>query len=99
MLFVVVLYGPVLMLTVLIHEFGHVFATKRLGGEVGGVVLWVSRFEFSCFVTSIVHDCVDALSTVVSPISHIHDTFIDTISTSPLADSHYADQPIASQEK
>lgn len=40
MLFVVVLYGPVLMLTVLIHEFGHIFATKRLGGEVGGVVLW-----------------------------------------------------------
>ena len=46
MLFVVVLYGPVLMLTVLIHEFGHVFATKRLGGEVGGIELWVSsRYE------------------------------------------------------
>ena len=43
MLFVVVLYGPVLMLTVLIHEFGHIFATRRYGGEVGGIVLWVSR--------------------------------------------------------
>lgn len=42
MLFVVVLYGPVLLLTVLIHEFGHIFATKRQGGEVGGIVLWVS---------------------------------------------------------
>lgn len=40
MLFVVVLYGPVLLLTVLIHEFGHIFATKRQGGEVGGIVLW-----------------------------------------------------------
>jgi len=40
MLFVVVLYGPVLLLTILVHEFGHVFATKRQGGEVGGVVLW-----------------------------------------------------------
>ncbi len=50
MLFVVVLYGPVLMLTVLIHEFGHVFATKRLGGEVGGVVLWVSRYVFNCML-------------------------------------------------
>jgi Zn-dependent protease len=43
MLFVVVLYGPVLLLTVLIHEFGHIFATKRQGGEVGGIVLWVSK--------------------------------------------------------
>ena len=42
MLFTVVLYGPVLLLTVLVHELGHVFATKRLGGQVGGIVLWVS---------------------------------------------------------
>jgi len=45
MLFVVVLYGPVLLLTILVHEFGHVFATKRQGGEVGGVVLWVSKIH------------------------------------------------------
>lgn len=43
MLFVVVLYGPVLLLTVLIHELGHIFATKRLGGDVAGIVLWVSK--------------------------------------------------------
>ena len=39
-LFVVVLYGPVLLITILIHEFGHALYTKRLGGEVGGIVLW-----------------------------------------------------------
>ena len=41
-LFVFVLYGPVLLITVLMHEFGHVWMTKRQGGEVGGIVLWVS---------------------------------------------------------
>lgn len=76
MLFVVVLYGPVLMLTVLIHEFGHVFATKRLGGEVGGVVLWVSRFEFSCFVTSIVHNDI-----VVIVSFHLYLTYMILSST------------------
>ncbi|KAL9178568.1 hypothetical protein ACHAXT_001906 [Thalassiosira profunda] len=40
MLFVVVLYGPVLLLTIVIHEFGHALTTKRMGGEVGGIVLW-----------------------------------------------------------
>lgn len=39
-LFVVVLYGPVLLLTIVVHEFGHALTTKRLGGEVGGIVLW-----------------------------------------------------------
>ena len=55
MLFVVVLYGPVLLLTILVHEFGHVFATKRQGGEVGGVVLWVSKI-YSYIYTLHVYD-------------------------------------------
>lgn len=47
MLFVVVLYGPVLLLTVLTHELGHVLATKRMGGEVGGIVLWVRQVNYT----------------------------------------------------
>jgi len=69
MLFVVVLYGPVLMLTVLIHEFGHVFATKRLGGEVGGIELWPLGGIAICGPT-------DSLSgeikvAVAGPLTHI----------------------------
>ena len=91
MLFVVVLYGPVLMLTVLIHEFGHIFATRRYGGEVGGIVLWVSRIR-------VIPQFIHLLSCLVS--SHIHITFIQTFyHISPLVDSLSADQPIASPKK
>mmetsp|Transcript_5925 Transcript_5925/g.13033 ORF Transcript_5925/g.13033 Transcript_5925/m.13033 type:complete len:299 (+) Transcript_5925:32-928(+) len=40
MLFVAALYGPVLLLTIVVHEFGHALVAKRLGGSVGGIVLW-----------------------------------------------------------
>lgn len=40
LLFVVVLYGPVLLLTVLAHEFGHALTAQRLGGSASGIVLW-----------------------------------------------------------
>jgi Zn-dependent protease len=34
------LYGPILFGTVLIHEFGHVLAAKHLGGAPVGIVVW-----------------------------------------------------------
>ena len=39
-LFVVILYGPILLFTIVVHELGHALMTKRLGGSVGGIVLW-----------------------------------------------------------
>lgn len=39
-LFVLIMYGPVLLFTIVVHEFGHALMTKRLGGSVGGIVLW-----------------------------------------------------------
>ena len=57
MLFVVVMYGPVLLLTVLVHEFGHVWMNKRQGGEVGGIVLWVSSYRLGCFCESFEFKC------------------------------------------
>ncbi|KAL7518241.1 hypothetical protein ACHAWX_003088 [Stephanocyclus meneghinianus] len=39
-LFIVTLYGPVLLLTIVIHELGHALTTRRLGGTVEGIVLW-----------------------------------------------------------
>jgi Zn-dependent protease len=82
MLFVVVLYGPVLLLTVLIHELGHIFATKRLGGDVAGIVLWVSK-SFMSFCRN--H--------YISRSHFYNYLFSQTISYySPLVDSLYADQ-------
>ena len=34
------LYGPILLLTVLVHELGHSLAARRLGGEVDSILLW-----------------------------------------------------------
>ena len=34
-LYVTVLFGPILLITVLIHELGHCWATMRIGKEVG----------------------------------------------------------------
>ena len=39
-LFVTLLYGPILLFTILVHEFGHALTTKKMGGTVGGIVLW-----------------------------------------------------------
>ena len=91
MLFVVVLYGPVLMLTVLIHEFGHIFATRRYGGEVGGIVLWVSMYECT------IYTCTQSLSRFISISHNVHPNY--PLHISPLVDSLSADQPIASQKK
>lgn len=34
------MYGPILLVTVLLHELGHCLATRRLGGQVEGILLW-----------------------------------------------------------
>ena len=39
-LFMLTLYGPVLLLTIVLHELGHCWMTRKLGGDVGGIVLW-----------------------------------------------------------
>eukprot|EP00978_Attheya_sp_CCMP212_P015351 scaffold39593_cov61-Attheya_sp.AAC.2 len=36
-----VLYGPVMLITLLLHEMGHVAATKCLGGHVTHIHIWV----------------------------------------------------------
>ena len=39
-LFVVTLYGPILLLTVIVHELGHALTTKNMGGAVERIVVW-----------------------------------------------------------
>mmetsp|Transcript_17656 Transcript_17656/g.17088 ORF Transcript_17656/g.17088 Transcript_17656/m.17088 type:complete len:296 (-) Transcript_17656:252-1139(-) len=38
--FIFFLYGPILLITIIVHELGHIVATLKLGGVVGGIVLW-----------------------------------------------------------
>ena len=39
-LFIVTLYGPILLITVIAHELGHALTTKRMGGQVEKIVVW-----------------------------------------------------------
>ncbi|KAL3781314.1 hypothetical protein ACHAWO_002080 [Cyclotella atomus] len=39
-LFILILYGPILLFTVVVHELGHAFTTKKMGGQVEGITLW-----------------------------------------------------------
>lgn len=69
MLFVFILYGPVLLLTILVHEFGHALMTKRLGGNVGGIVLWpLGGFALCGPTEGLVGDLKVALA---GPITHV----------------------------
>jgi len=40
MLYATLMYGPILFGTVYIHELGHCFAAKRVGGTVDHILLW-----------------------------------------------------------
>jgi Zn-dependent protease len=35
-----IMYGPVLLGTVLLHELGHCLATWQAGGHADGILLW-----------------------------------------------------------
>lgn len=35
-----ILLGPILLLTVLVHELGHCLATRQVGGEAHSILLW-----------------------------------------------------------
>lgn len=73
MLFVVVLYGPVLLLTVLIHEFGHIWATRRQGGETGGIVLWPLGGFAQCGPTETLSG--ELKVALAGPLTHIPQMF------------------------
>jgi Zn-dependent protease len=34
------MYGPILLLTVAIHELGHSLAARHVGGQAEGILLW-----------------------------------------------------------
>lgn len=40
LIYSLILYGPIHLLTILCHEISHAFITRRQGGEVNSIVLW-----------------------------------------------------------
>lgn len=67
--FIILLYGPILLITIILHEFGHALMTKKLGGQVGDMVLWpLGGFVICGPVESVVGDFQVAIA---GPIMHI----------------------------
>jgi len=73
-LFVVILYGPVLLFTILVHEFGHALTTKKLGGSVGGIVLWPLGGFALCGPTEALSG--DLKVALMGPLMHIPMGFV-----------------------
>jgi len=69
MLFVVVLYGPVLLITILVHEYGHAFTNKKLGGNVEEIVLWPLGGYAVCGPTEALSG--DLKVALAGPLTHI----------------------------
>lgn len=69
-LFVALLYGPILLITIVVHEFGHALTTKKLGGEVGGIVLWPLGGFALCGPTDR-GAAGDLMVAIAGPLTHI----------------------------
>lgn len=64
------LAGPILFFTVLMHEFGHVFATTLLGGEVTQIVLWPGG-GLTIHGPDHVDACGDLKIAIAGPLAHL----------------------------
>jgi len=64
-----VLNGPVLFVTVLVHEMGHAMMATRLGGVVDSILLW--PLGGLAYVGGVSSAKDDLLVTLAGPITHI----------------------------
>mmetsp|Transcript_10994 Transcript_10994/g.17005 ORF Transcript_10994/g.17005 Transcript_10994/m.17005 type:complete len:315 (-) Transcript_10994:83-1027(-) len=64
------MFGPILFITILIHEYGHAICTQKLGGTVEGIMLWPLGGLAFCGPTqgSVKEDLYVALA---GPLTHI----------------------------
>jgi len=69
-IFSFLLYGPILLITILTHEFGHILATKALGGTIGGIVLWPLGGLALCGSTGR-GPCGELKVSIAGPLTHI----------------------------
>ncbi|KAG2489733.1 hypothetical protein HYH03_011840 [Edaphochlamys debaryana] len=64
-----ILLGPVLLLTVLVHELGHCLAARSVGGEVSGILLW--PLGGMAFVGHTAGPKADMWVAVAGPLTHV----------------------------
>eukprot|EP00899_Mesostigma_viride_P007066 jgi/Mesvir1/16360/Mv18108-RA.1 len=63
------LFGPILLVTVLVHELGHCLATRAIGGHVDHILLW--PLGGLAFVGHGGGPCKDILVALAGPLTHI----------------------------
>lgn len=67
--FAALVYGPILFLTVLVHEFGHSLAARSVGGNAHTILLWPLGGLAYCS-----HDAgpkADLWVTFAGPLTHV----------------------------
>ncbi|GMH35987.1 hypothetical protein BSKO_03855 [Bryopsis sp. KO-2023] len=64
-----IVLGPFLMVTILLHEFGHSLTARKLGAEVHGILLW--PLGGLAFVGHSATPKVDFLVALAGPMTHI----------------------------
>mmetsp|Transcript_14465 Transcript_14465/g.20395 ORF Transcript_14465/g.20395 Transcript_14465/m.20395 type:complete len:313 (+) Transcript_14465:249-1187(+) len=64
------IYGPILFLTILVHEYGHALMTQKLGGQVQGIMLWPLGGLAFCGPTE-GHVKEDLYVAIAGPATHI----------------------------
>ncbi|PNH00507.1 hypothetical protein TSOC_013667 [Tetrabaena socialis] len=64
-----ILLGPVLLLTVLVHELGHCLAARSVGGQVDGVLLW--PLGGLAFIGHTAGPKADMWVAVAGPLTHV----------------------------
>lgn len=70
-IFSLVLLGPVLLLTVLLHELGHACMATILGGDVSQILIWpLGGIAYISFYGD-QNPKVDALVAIAGPLTHI----------------------------
>ncbi|EIE24679.1 hypothetical protein COCSUDRAFT_65471 [Coccomyxa subellipsoidea C-169] len=70
----VVLFGPILLLTVYIHELGHCLASRKVGAEVHGILLW--PLGGLAFVGHSTSPKTDLFVSISGPLTHVPQFFI-----------------------
>lgn len=70
-IFSLVLAGPILFVTVLLHEMGHAAVARHLGGEVSQILIWpLGGLAYISFFGDS-NPKADALVAIAGPLTHI----------------------------
>jgi len=71
LLFVFLLYGPIMLITIIIHEFGHALTNQKLGGTVDSIILWPLGGFALCSPPTDEGPLGDLKVAIAGPITHI----------------------------